>query len=281
MKRTRKGRARPLIEPIRTNHSNFNDLSQRLIPVRGESPLPNNASTGLHEPHSAPVDNSARGSRPVTSPPPLTASVFTRPGIAPDAFVIPVDLPRRLQPRVSSSSRQPAMLPPLPDKGPLTVRVVVHSHDRHFGLTRKFDVDTLRATIPEGLSPRTPTLDQSFSLAVLEGRSSLSRLDSPVEAVNHQSLYNVNPDLGSSPLSEREARLGYRAIPVDIHFARAHLPALASIMLSDQVKSGSTIELPMPHPSAWKNTILYVYTQREDLATQQVKRNILYLGGKV
>lgn len=52
-------------------------------------------------------------------------------------------------------------------------------------------------------------------------------------------------------------------------------------MLSDQVRSGSTIYLPMPHPRAWAETALYVYTGEEQLLSKQVKANILYLGGKV
>lgn len=52
-------------------------------------------------------------------------------------------------------------------------------------------------------------------------------------------------------------------------------------MMSNQVQCGNTIELPVPHPKAWKHTIMYVYTGNENYATHQVKRNILYLGGKV
>lgn len=59
------------------------------------------------------------------------------------------------------------------------------------------------------------------------------------------------------------------------------MPVLAAIMLSDQVRSGSTIYLPMPHPRAWAETALYVYTGEEQLLSKQVKANILYLGGKV
>lgn len=64
-------------------------------------------------------------------------------------------------------------------------------------------------------------------------------------------------------------------------YARAQLPALAAIMMSDRVRRGDTIELALPHPRAWPETVAYVYTGEEELLTEPVKENILYLGGKV
>lgn len=55
---------------------------------------------------------------------------------------------------------------------------------------------------------------------------------------------------------------------------------LAAIILSELIKSGDTLELPLPHPRAWEDTVTYVYTGRVEL-TEPIHRNILYLGGKV
>lgn len=56
---------------------------------------------------------------------------------------------------------------------------------------------------------------------------------------------------------------------------------LAAIMMSEQVRGGDRIDLPMPHPRAWTETAAFVYTGEEELLTEEVKVNILYLGGKV
>lgn len=66
----------------------------------------------------------------------------------------------------------------------------------------------------------------------------------------------------------------------DLTYARYYLPALAALMLSRHVRTGDTIDLPLPHPEAWIQTVAYVYTGNGDL-TEAVKQNILYLGGRV
>lgn len=67
----------------------------------------------------------------------------------------------------------------------------------------------------------------------------------------------------------------------ELSYARAYLPVLASVMMSDQVRRGDTIGIPVPNPRAWTETVEFVYTGVEELATEPVKQNILYLGGKV
>ena len=52
-------------------------------------------------------------------------------------------------------------------------------------------------------------------------------------------------------------------------------------MMSEQVRAGDRIDLPIPHPRVWAETAAYVYTGEDALLTEQVKLNILYLGGKV
>ena len=68
---------------------------------------------------------------------------------------------------------------------------------------------------------------------------------------------------------------------LDLQYARAHLPVLASIMMSQHVCRGDLIELPIPYPNVWVYTVGFVYTGQEELLTNAVKQNILYLGGKV
>lgn len=67
----------------------------------------------------------------------------------------------------------------------------------------------------------------------------------------------------------------------DVQYARAQLPALAAIIMSGRVRRGDLIDLALPHPQVWPETIAYVYTGEAQLLTEQTKENILYLGGKI
>lgn len=67
----------------------------------------------------------------------------------------------------------------------------------------------------------------------------------------------------------------------DLVYARTQLPVLAAIIMSDRVPRGDLIEIPLPFPRAWLETVAFVYTGNEEFATAQVKQNVLYLGGRV
>lgn len=66
----------------------------------------------------------------------------------------------------------------------------------------------------------------------------------------------------------------------DITYARFNLPLLAALIVSGHICKGDTVVLPMPHPEVWRLTVAYVYTGQVVL-TESMKKNILYLGGKV
>lgn len=67
---------------------------------------------------------------------------------------------------------------------------------------------------------------------------------------------------------------------LDLAYARAYLPALAALMMSGHVKTGDCIDLPLPHPEAWPQTLEYVYTGR-GAPTEAVRRNVVHLGGRI
>lgn len=71
-----------------------------------------------------------------------------------------------------------------------------------------------------------------------------------------------------------------RVAGLDLAYARAYLPALAALMLSGHVKTGDSIDLPMPHPAVWPQTLAYVYTGSGELS-DAVKQNVLHLGGRI
>lgn len=51
-------------------------------------------------------------------------------------------------------------------------------------------------------------------------------------------------------------------------------------MMSPQIRHGDTIDLPIPHPEAWPETVAFAYTGEDELMTEPVRRNMYYLGGR-
>jgi hypothetical protein len=51
-------------------------------------------------------------------------------------------------------------------------------------------------------------------------------------------------------------------------------------MCSKHINPHDRIDLPLPSPEAWLQTVQYVYTGQGEL-TEAIRQNILYLGGKV
>lgn len=192
-------------------------------------------------------------------------------------------------------------------------RAVIRSGDVSIKLKRDFDMRVLRATIPEPIaSPCSPNFDRSSLLAPFSPDAGLplspAVYTGPVTRRASAKKRKLQSGAAYSP-GEKPQSAGPRPVPIrksqptgpgrqctctrtsraysrltrciDLPYARAHLPVLASIILSDLVRSGSTIQLPMPHPKAWAETAAYVYTGQEQLLSEQVKANMRHLGGKV
>jgi hypothetical protein len=49
-------------------------------------------------------------------------------------------------------------------------------------------------------------------------------------------------------------------------------------MLSGHVRKGDIIDLPIPHPESWKETVTYIYTGAQS-PSPGVRENISYLAG--
>lgn len=224
-----------------------------------------------------------------------------------ELLVMPVEL-RRLS--AITGAEPPS---PCPVGGRLTTRVVVHSRGRKpLVLTRTFDLDELRATLPR-VSPVDQTdRGRRASVATLQPPSTANRPSSPRLVTERRHSYGALPAISPqrSPATERRgsrqglSSVAIRELPyitnrsnphqpsafdhrylthlaaVDLEYARTYLPVLAAIILSEIVRPGDTIELPLPHPRAWEDTVAYIYTGRVSL-TEPIRQNIIYLGGKV
>ncbi|KAJ4862739.1 hypothetical protein T069G_03693 [Trichoderma breve] len=183
----------------------------------------------------------------------------------------------------------------------LSVRAIIHSKSHSpIGLKRDFDLDALKATIPDPLpSPRSPNFNPEALLSVLEPLNRKRRPSCSPDSDSTNTSNNENDNEDGAEGSDGDARMTEdttaspepckrprvstqpTVVPINVQYARAQLPALAAIIMSDRVRRGDLIELALPHPQVWPETIAYVYTGEAQLLTEQTKENILYLGGKI
>ncbi|QYS97008.1 hypothetical protein H0G86_004243 [Trichoderma simmonsii] len=183
----------------------------------------------------------------------------------------------------------------------LSVQAKIHSNSHSpIVLKREFDLDALRDTIPDPLpSPRSPNFNPEALLSVLEPlnrkrRASCSPDSDSTNASNDENDKEYG-DKGSDgdaemtaetmaspePFQRPRVSAQHTVVPINVQYARAQLPALAAIIMSGRVRRGDMIDLALPHPQVWPETIAYVYTGEAQLLTEQTKENILYLGGKI
>ncbi|KAF5629383.1 hypothetical protein F52700_7705 [Fusarium sp. NRRL 52700] len=198
----------------------------------------------------------------------------------PEIFVLPVEL-RRLSQLSSSDAEASSPYPSLPERR-LTTRVAVHSRGRKsIILSRTFDLDELQATLPVMSPLEQHKENRHASVVTLQPPSVSSRASSPGVSHERRHSHSVLPrvDANPSPVFERRGpRQGCSPVAIRLSYARTYLPVLAAVILSEHVHPGDTIELPLPHPHAWGDTVAHVYTGRVTL-TEPIKQNILYLGG--
>ncbi|AEO69991.1 9302b175-5bc5-44b2-9144-4febcefeff90 [Thermothielavioides terrestris] len=143
-------------------------------------------------------------------------------------------------------------------------------HQKPFLIRRTFDMDELRATIPEPLrlssAPRRPS-------AELPSRGTLPTNQRGTSAAT-SAEQDLDLEAAKSPVRS------INTLPIHLKYARAFFPVLAALLYSGHIQKGDIIDLPLPYPEAWFQTVAHVYTGQGEL-TEAMKQNILYLGGKV
>ncbi|QSZ37614.1 hypothetical protein DSL72_008713 [Monilinia vaccinii-corymbosi] len=186
--------------------------------------------------------------------------------ITADAFVNAVRLRRTSlvkEQGINDSSRTS-------DQVTIRARVLPKAVERKpFLIQRQFNIEELRDSMP---APR-PHRDHARSLTTIRRSSRLRRLSlqqiptpNQQRAIHHHSGSHTNTD--------------HVAVPIHIEYALHYLPVLAALMLSGHVRKGDSIDLPLPSPEEWVDTIAYVYTGQGEI-TSAMKENILFLAGRV
>ncbi|KAL5606646.1 hypothetical protein BROUX41_003043 [Berkeleyomyces rouxiae] len=69
-------------------------------------------------------------------------------------------------------------------------------------------------------------------------------------------------------------------VPMHLEYARAYLPILASLMLSGHVSEKDDIEICLPCPDAWADTVSHVYTGLPKM-NDKIRANSQHLGGRL
>ena len=66
-------------------------------------------------------------------------------------------------------------------------------------------------------------------------------------------------------------------------YAILSFPVLGLLMLSGHIRKGDQVDLPLPHPEAWSEAVIWAYTGQspEEGLSEGARANVLYLGGTV
>ncbi|KAF7943781.1 uncharacterized protein EAE97_005851 [Botrytis byssoidea] len=137
-----------------------------------------------------------------------------------------------------------------------------------FWIQREVDIRLLRDGIPIPQSNQ----DHPRNSTIVRRSSRLRRL-----SLQQISIPNRR---GTADHIRRQINSNHGAVPIHIEYALHYLPVLAALMLSGHIRKGDSIDLPLPSPEAWVDTIAYVYTGQGEI-TLAMKENILFLAGMV
>ncbi|KAF7902927.1 hypothetical protein EAF00_002829 [Botryotinia globosa] len=137
-----------------------------------------------------------------------------------------------------------------------------------FWIQREVDIRELRDGIPIPQSYQDHPRDST----IVRRSSRLRRL-----SLQQISIPNRR---GTADHIRRQINSNHVAVPIHIEYALHYLPVLAALMLSGHIRKGDSIDLPLPSPEAWVDTIAYVYTGQGEI-TLAMKENILFLAGRV
>ncbi|KAG4411360.1 hypothetical protein IFR04_015506 [Cadophora malorum] len=154
----------------------------------------------------------------------------------------------------------------------IRARVIPQGKDRKpFLIQRQFDIEELRGSIS-----KIPSLPGGSENERVLRRSPRNRCSS-----TYATAITLHKESNSTKRRYRSPSPGKGPLPIHIEYALHYLPVLGALMLSGHVRKGDSIDLPIPHPEAWRNVLTYIYTGRgsHESLTTAMKENILFLAG--
>ncbi|KAF7960628.1 hypothetical protein EAE96_000304 [Botrytis aclada] len=184
-----------------------------------------------------------------------------------DAFVNAVNLRRPSLGMIKEQDVQESFV--ISDQVIIRARVLPREIERKpFWIQREVDVRELRDSIPMPQSIQNCPRE----VKIVRRSSRLRRL-----SLQQSSIPNRR---GTADQIRRQINSNHVAVPIHIEYALHYLPVLAALMLSGHIRKGDSIDLPLPSPEAWVDTIAYVYTGQGE-TTLAIKENIVFLAGRV
>lgn len=68
---------------------------------------------------------------------------------------------------------------------------------------------------------------------------------------------------------------------IDMDYALHSFPVLGLLMLSGHIRKGDQVDLPLPHPEAWSEAVIWAYTGQGPAGelSEGARANVLHLGG--
>ncbi|KAF8446955.1 hypothetical protein BGX38DRAFT_1192332 [Terfezia claveryi] len=112
--------------------------------------------------------------------------------------------------------------------------------------------------------PRHPiTVEKSFPI--------------PISLLHPHAAQHVNIPSTYPSLPSYNALTGAPALPLHIEYATYRVPLLGAILLSGFAQKGDTVEVPVPWPEVWEETVVGIYLGG-GLVAEKVKDNLEFLG---
>ncbi|PMD14956.1 hypothetical protein NA56DRAFT_754394 [Hyaloscypha hepaticicola] len=147
---------------------------------------------------------------------------------------------------------------------------------------KSIDLVTIRARVIPKAKERKPFLIQrQFNIEELRSRTPKSPAEIDARQPSKPPQLQIKHPKSARPLLQVPQAMAADHFPfANIEYALHYLPVLAALMLSGHVRKYDTIDLPLQHPAAWRETVTYVYTcigHRSISAA--AKENIKYLAG--
>ncbi|KFY15940.1 hypothetical protein V492_01666 [Pseudogymnoascus sp. VKM F-4246] len=179
----------------------------------------------------------------------------------------------------------------------IRARVVPYGKERKpFLIQRRFskaDIEASRPTTaeePKGKEQETSKKDEAGSEKGDEGAEGENGSKAALETAPEEPASTPSPQTAAAAMSPPPPKETTepvttvttgpkrRVMPIHMDYALKYLPLLGAIMLSGYIRRGDTIDIPLPYPDAWSDTVAHVYTGA-GVASDAIKANVAHLAG--
>ncbi|KAI5838808.1 hypothetical protein DFP73DRAFT_563255 [Morchella snyderi] len=138
--------------------------------------------------------------------------------------------------------------------------------------------------IPQSRLSRPFYMQKYFSIR----KSSSCRISKHISSPRHhiknreEHYRRANVEILQNVVNAKTQRRSVSKHIPDIEYALHRAPLLAAILLSEHVKRGATVEIPLLFPEVWEDVVEWMYTGSSGSnVSAKVRKTIEYLGGTI